>query len=150
MTSDMMTAEQWAKFYALEYGTGAKRFWLAMLVMLVIGVVVGLFVVPQGLVPGTRNLETDLMAANERITELEADLSTVEATAAQRQLFLEAIDEELANASATLDSELVLGRTTSAILYTVYAPELEQCSDFVVAEIDGNVRTGSITPPYPC
>jgi uncharacterized protein HemX len=147
MTTEMMTAEQWAGIYARENGTGAGRFWIAMLAALVIGTVLGVLVVPQEIIPGVREAEA---ARNQRITELETQVSTLEASATHHDVLTDAIEENVAQTNAEFGTEMVIRRTASAIVYTVHSPESGSCVDFVVAQIEDSVRTASLVQSYSC
>ena len=123
-------------------------FWatIAAVILLAIvgGIALGVYVIPAGSLPGDEDYQAQLERAYSELDQLDAQ------TRAQANLEA-SVSQTLATASSeTEDTDLVLQNAAPALVYTVYATEMSSCADFVGIEVGGQVRSFSLSEPYPC
>jgi hypothetical protein len=144
-----MTAQQWANIYGSENATSSWRFWLAAMIVLVTGIALGVFAIPNGALPGTWNAQAERNALR-RIDELEAELSDLKANTLQERMLRSTVEENLAQSNANADSDMVVKSMSPALIYTIYNPTTEQCVNLLSFDNGGEVNTVTLSPAHTC
>lgn len=144
-----MTAQQWANLYGWESATGGARFWLVILALLLVGVALGVYAVPRGILPGTFDAHVGRRAHN-GVAELEAELSALRESTAIERMLKTGVEEGLAQANADGGAELVIHEMSPAYFYTVRDTTSELCVNLLTFENEGDVQTVTVADEHPC
>jgi len=141
MSTRRMTAEEWANLYGWEGAPKAGRFWLFVLLVLLLGVALGFYALPDGILPGTSGSPAELTAAQGRIDRLEAEVSALEANAAQELMLRTTVEENVEKTNAQVGANAAIDDMSVAVIYTLREPKSETCVDFLTFEMAGDVYT---------
>lgn len=134
-----MTAQEWANVYGWEGATSSARFWLAMLALLLVGVALGVYAMPRGVLPGTSTGQAEQSA-----------LKRLEESTAQERMLRTSVQEELAQANAEGAAELRIEEMSPAYFYTVRDSDSERCVNLLTFENEGQPQTVTLAPEHPC
>jgi hypothetical protein len=144
-----MTAQEWANIYGLEGAPKAGRFWLFVLLVLLIGVALGFYALPEGILPGTSN-SAELTAAQSRIDRLEAEVSALEASTAQELMLRTTVEEYVEKTNAEVGADAAIADMSVAVIYTLREPKSQTCVDFLTFEVAGDVHTLVLSEMHGC
>lgn len=129
-------------------GRGRRRSWILtgalLLLALLVGVALGIYAVPAGILPGDPDHEAALAAANQRLSSVEDILND--------EVILElSIDQAISRANAeSEDVDMALARMLPARVYTIRSDSLGTCADYVGFDIEGTLRSFRLAEPYAC
>jgi hypothetical protein len=150
MIANLMTAQGWPSIE--EWVNKAKSWnrWLAICAVLLSGVALGMYAIPDGVVQGISSRPPNMAAALSRIAELEAELSDLEASTADERMLRSTVEEHIGDAIANSDADVVVKSMSPALLYNIYNPEAGQCVSYLSFDNGGDVVTVKLTRAHTC
>jgi hypothetical protein len=150
MIANLMSSQGWAISDAWVNRAKTWSRWLAICAVLLSGVALGVYAIPDGVVQGISSRPPNMAAALSRIEELEAELSDLEASTVDERMLRSTVEEHIGDAIADSDADVVVKSMSPALLYNIYNPEAEQCVSYLSFDNGGEIATVKLTRAHTC
>jgi hypothetical protein len=145
-----MTAKQWSQTYGWDSVAGGVRFWSIIMAVFVAGMLAGGYLV-------FRNTPTASAAVRSESVQAGADVQQsagVSNYSAQEDVLQAKVTETVARGVAAGSNwQLVPEQTTLSLPYSIQVQNIDgrmSCVDYLLVELDGEVRIVSLSPVYSC